>query len=261
MLFNITDTCQCACYDGTEAGVILYFIPALFRVFSVIGLFWIHPFAVVLMSMLADYVDFPVRLHCANDVFQLYETFDKVGDSVYYVAIICYLLFWRGHLWYWIWIVWAVLYRLVGNILFLATGSQYNLFFVFFPNVGEYLFIVYVFMDYLRVDQRVKDKTWANWVIFASVTAFKIATETGMHLKKHHFPPLMCFHEISQLLLFIYQPILYAFGIAYFFGLLLRPHFIAYEGYIVERGFLGVFESIKGSWSEKQVEEQNHLHL
>jgi len=205
------------------------------------SLLFTHPFASWVMAVASDHVDYFVWIsgnHSFDRVF--YNILDKIFDTTFYVAVALYLFYWWRELWYGRWIVFWFVYRIAGNILFMAFGGTMRVFQVIFPNVGETLFIIYTFLDVIRVDRRIEHNLGANIGITIGAVVWQLGSEFLRHISKladegdSHYACITVV-EIGPALFFA---LVYTFIAAFIFGYYRLPHFK--EG-TVKRSKSGIF--------------------
>lgn len=138
----------------------------------------LHPFVVHLVNFNLDTLDFGVSVH-ANLERSAYDRLDKITDLVYYVAALSYCLGHLYELWYARYMVPFLAWRILGNLIFIATLEDFVL--IIFPNVFQPLFALYTFLDLIQVDAWVRDTQPLNGILIGLITALKFGAEVLMH--------------------------------------------------------------------------------
>ncbi len=139
---------------------------------------WLHPFSVVAYQAVLDMSNFSAW-QISGTPRAVYNYADRGTDLWFYVWSLAYLLYWRRELWYAWWTIPFVVFRIVGNIVYLATFDEAWL--LAFPNVFEFLFLAYTLLDVLRIDRYVRRRPWLHGLVLAVAVAAKIAFEVVMH--------------------------------------------------------------------------------
>jgi hypothetical protein len=160
-----------------EAGLVSSFAIAgvLVLKFALPLLILRYPFQASLANYVLDTVDgdvlMPLGLAAAT-----YQTWDKAADWVTYVA-----MFFAGRRWEirrTITVLFA--FRSVGQLLYFATGN--DLFFFFFPNFLEPLFLIYSFLRF-RDERTAHERYRRHWLlVWSIVVVYKMWNEWNIHV-------------------------------------------------------------------------------
>lgn len=143
-----------------------------------LGFIGLHPFAVHIVNFNLDSLDYGVSA-AAELSRETYDRIDKTADVVYYLAALWYCLGHLGDLWYARYMVPFLAWRIIGNIVFIATLEHFVL--IIFPNVFQPLFALYTFLDLIQVDAYVRDTQWLNGILIGLIAALKFGAEVLMH--------------------------------------------------------------------------------
>jgi hypothetical protein len=156
-------------------ALVLVGIVRVLWAFSYIAL---HPFAVHLANFQLDWLDGGVAAQMDLSRTQ-YEYVDKSLDLYYYIVVLIYLSVNVYELWYAKYGIAFLVWRIVGNIIFLITLEPFVL--VIFANVFQLFFLLYTFLDIIQVDAYVRDTPLLNGGLLAIVTAIKYVAEGLFH--------------------------------------------------------------------------------
>lgn len=164
------------------APTIAYFVLAEgVRLLWCLSFFFIHPLFALVGSISPDLLDASGLWYWMPLNHAFYEQSDKVVDALHLLAGAVFFWRFRGVLWYARWMVGFAVFRIVGNVLFLAVRADERLFIVF-PNVFDTLLLVFGLLDVARVARRVRCSLPAQVAIVALVSALTIGRELVMHL-------------------------------------------------------------------------------
>ncbi len=139
---------------------------------------WLHPFSVLAYQIALDMSNFSAW-QISGTPRAVYNYADRGTDLWFYVWSLAYLWYWRRELWYARWTIPFIAFRIVGNIVYLATFDEQWL--LAAPNVFEFLFLAYTLLDVLRLDRYVRRRAWLHGLVLAVAVAAKIGFEVVMH--------------------------------------------------------------------------------
>lgn len=157
---------------------------ATLRVVWMLTFIAFHPFVVHVVNIHLDSIDGGISTHLELSRDE-YERLDKGLDLLYYIAAVSYCFVHLKDLWYARIMVPFLLWRIIGNILFIITLDSSIL--IIFPNVFQLLFGLYTFLDLIQVDVWIRDTNWLNALLIIIITFVKIIIEWFHH--NEELPP------------------------------------------------------------------------
>lgn len=166
-----------------DTALVVYSIIIAIRYVWNITFLWFHPLIVVLGTLVWDSID-RTFFSFTDKTVDVYQLNDKAADLSFYVASLIYFAWFWKELWYAKFITIAMAYRIIGNILFLATQNQSFLF--WFANVGEVYLWFYSGLDFglplpdIRLDRWLKERKWTNAIALTLLAVLKFGLEYRM---------------------------------------------------------------------------------
>lgn len=161
---------------GRDIGALV--LVGVLRLIWPISYIGLHPFSVHMLNIYFDWLDGGVAGNLGLSRNN-YEYVDKSLDLYYYLASGAYLLTVRKNLWYANAALVFLAWRIIGNIIFLATLQPPVL--IVCPNVFQLFFTLYTFLDVIRVDAYIRDTPMLHGGLMAMLVILKIGTEGGFH--------------------------------------------------------------------------------
>ncbi len=161
------------------------FLPARLRVHKKTGVvLGLNLLFVDFVARYLDTVDARVVKDYAGVSNDSYQALDKAFDGLYYVAVIIFILGWGNrHLWYASRVLPWFIFRVVGDVVFVAVGNRR--FLIIFPDVPATLWVVIIVADLLRLD-RVFRPWWPQWNILSAVS---LVVQIFRELSHHYYDP------------------------------------------------------------------------
>ena len=113
-----------------------------------------------------------------------YQRFDKAVDIGWLAAWALYLWWWRRAYWYWLWVVPWLLFRILGNVLFVSITPEKRFLLAIFSNVGEPLSLTWQLWDWLYLTEvyPAVRSLGAKIAYTAVAVAFQVGKEVMHHV-------------------------------------------------------------------------------
>ena len=142
-------------------------------------LIFFQPMAAIIVNYLLDCWD-GLAFNKLNYSLKSYRFIDQVADFYWLTLILIYLILKRPEPTVFYPFLFFFLWRLVGVVIFFVNRKENH--FIFFPNVAEHLFWVYIISKVFNLPGLIQFPLWGILILF--FTAIKVFDEYLIHQKK-----------------------------------------------------------------------------
>lgn len=142
-------------------------------------LIFFQPMAAIIINYLIDCWDGLV-FNKLNYSIKTYRFIDQIADFYWLTIILLYLILKRPEPTFFYSFLFFFVWRLAGVIIFFINRKENH--FIFFPNVAEHIFWIYVISTVFNLPLLIKFPLWG--IIILIITAIKVFDEYLIHQKR-----------------------------------------------------------------------------
>lgn len=160
---------------------IVFYLIILLRFTCVAAFFVFHPFTAYLIGFFLDMIDGPIYKHYLKIKPMAAQRLDKALDVWLYSAAIFFAVFFHDRIFV-PFLIGLYLYRVIGQVLFLATADR--VFLMIFMNFFEIFYLFFYFLDFLGQFELLKTVSpMFLYPLFLLVVGLKLQHELALHFK------------------------------------------------------------------------------